>query len=116
MRLETRLSGGLAATARAAELAGARGASTPALERILNLLPLTDREREIAVMVAAGLSNKSIADRLCVSVRTVEGHIYKACTKLDVANRATLARSVAARDRAVLATTQRVNPLSRRLP
>ncbi|HEY5857851.1 MAG TPA: helix-turn-helix transcriptional regulator [Aldersonia sp.] len=40
-------------------------------------LPLTARESEIAKLVAQGLSNKEIADRLTVSVRTVEGHIYR---------------------------------------
>jgi len=33
-------------------------------------LPITDREREVAMLVAGGLSNRQIADRLCVSVRT----------------------------------------------
>ena len=43
------------------------------------------------VAVAAGLSNRDIAERLQLSVRTVEGHIYRACTKLDVADREQLA-------------------------
>ncbi|HUH71809.1 MAG TPA: LuxR C-terminal-related transcriptional regulator [Mycobacterium sp.] len=84
----------LQSRARAAELQG--GASTPALEQVLSPLPLTGREREIAIMVADGLSNKAIAERLCVSVRTVEGHIYRACIKLDVADRTMLAHTVAA--------------------
>ena len=41
--------------------------------------------------MAAGLSNKEIAERLTVSVRTVEGHLYRACTKLDVPDREALA-------------------------
>ena len=86
--------GELTSKARAAELQGE--ASTPALQRVLNPLPLTGREREIALMVADGLSNKAIADRLCVSVRTVEGHIYRACTKLDMPDRSMLAHAVAA--------------------
>ncbi|ANS26412.1 hypothetical protein R1CP_08460 [Rhodococcus opacus] len=45
-------------------------------------------------MVAAGLSNRQIADRLFVSVRTVEGHIYRACMKLDVADRNGLAQAM----------------------
>ena len=55
-------------------------ATTPAPVAEANPLPLTARERETASMVALGLSNKVIADRLTVSVRTVEGHIYRACT------------------------------------
>jgi ATP/maltotriose-dependent transcriptional regulator MalT len=88
----------LESRARADELRG--DASTPVLEEVLSPLPLTVREREIAVMVAEGLSNKAIADRLFVSVRTIEGHIYRACTKLDVADRTTLAHVVAAAKRA----------------
>ncbi|SIR85694.1 LuxR C-terminal-related transcriptional regulator [Williamsia sterculiae] len=67
------------------------GATTPALRAAAQPLPLTMREREIGTLVAAGFSNRAIADRLTVSVRTVEGHIYRACTKLDVSDRAGLA-------------------------
>lgn len=63
------------------------GAVTPALRQSAQPLPLTAREREIANLVAAGLSNRQIADRLTVSVRTVEGHLYRACIKLDVTDR-----------------------------
>ncbi|MET8655031.1 helix-turn-helix transcriptional regulator [Nocardia aurea] len=66
------------------------GASTPALRRAAQPLPLTAREREIANLVAAGLSNRQIADRLTVSVRTVEGHLYRACMKMDVTDRESL--------------------------
>ena len=37
---------------------------------------------------------REIAERLTVSIRTVEGHIYRACIKLDVADRDALARIV----------------------
>jgi DNA-binding CsgD family transcriptional regulator len=67
------------------------GLRTPAVVAAAHPLPLTMREREIATLVAAGLSNKSIAARLTVSVRTVEGHIYRACSKLDVSDRSELA-------------------------
>ncbi|WP_187776470.1 helix-turn-helix transcriptional regulator [Antrihabitans cavernicola] len=70
------------------------GAKTPALVVESNPLPLTAREREIASLVGMGLSNKEIADRLTVSVRTVEGHIYRSCIKLDVADRDGLAEAV----------------------
>jgi DNA-binding CsgD family transcriptional regulator len=67
------------------------GAMTPALRTSAQPLPLTVREREIVNLVAAGLSNKQIAERLFVSVRTVEGHLYRACQKLDVSDREALA-------------------------
>ncbi|MFC4604888.1 helix-turn-helix transcriptional regulator [Rhodococcus kronopolitis] len=85
----------LAAAAAAKRLAQrCAGASTPALTAVSNPLPLTGRELEVASMVARGLSNKEIADRLVVSVRTVEGHIYRSCTKLDVPDRTALAAAV----------------------
>lgn len=101
--------GEVTSKARATELQG--DASTPALRRVLNPLPLTGREREIALMVADGLSNKAIAERLCVSVRTVEGHIYRACTKLDMPDRAMLAHAVAAaKPGSRLRATKRASP------
>jgi DNA-binding CsgD family transcriptional regulator/tetratricopeptide (TPR) repeat protein len=70
------------------------GAITPAIRSAARPLPLSPREREIAVMVAEGLSNREIADKLLVSVRTVEGHVYRACIKLDVSHRDDLAAIV----------------------
>jgi DNA-binding CsgD family transcriptional regulator len=82
----------LVAAGRASELlAACAGARTPALVGAARPLPISDRQREIAVMVAGRMSNRAIADRLGVSVRTVEGHIYHACVKLGVPNRAALA-------------------------
>ncbi|MGA9492630.1 MAG: helix-turn-helix transcriptional regulator, partial [Mycobacterium sp.] len=80
------------AAATADRLAAACGdVHTPALEMASQPLPLSPREREIAGFVAQGLSNRDIADRLVVSTRTVEGHIYRACIKLDVTDREGLA-------------------------
>ena len=67
------------------------GIQTPALILAAQPLPLSTREREIANLVAQGLSNRQIAERLVVSSRTVEGHIYRACIKLDVSDREELA-------------------------
>ncbi|MDX6645903.1 MAG: hypothetical protein QOK40_1630 [Miltoncostaeaceae bacterium] len=53
---------------------------------------LTEREREVAVLVAEGLSNRQIAARLHVSVRTVESHVRHTLTKLRLVNRTQLAR------------------------
>ena len=70
------------------------GVRTPALDVAAHPLPLTMREREIANLVAAGMSNKEVADRLVVSVRTVEGHLYRACIKLDISDREQLAATI----------------------
>jgi DNA-binding CsgD family transcriptional regulator len=79
------------AAARAHRLAAAcEGARTPALLGVDRPMPLTDREREIITLAAQGQSNREIAARLTVSVRTVEGHLYRACAKLGVSTRAEL--------------------------
>jgi DNA-binding NarL/FixJ family response regulator len=51
---------------------------------------LTDREREILVLVAHGLSNDDIARRLHVSPLTAKTHVNRAMTKLNVRDRAQL--------------------------
>jgi len=84
-----------AAASRARRLAQAcEGARTPALAALAVPLPLTVREREIVTLAAGGLSNRQIADRMVVSVRTVEGHLYRACAKLGVSDRSGLASVV----------------------
>ena len=67
------------------------GASSPAIRAAARPLPVTARELEVAELVAAGLSNREIAQQLSVSVRTVEGHVYRACLKLGVSDRDGLA-------------------------
>lgn len=56
---------------------------------------LTDRQREVAVLVAKGLSNKAIADTLAISQRTVENHLGQIFTRLGVHNRAQVAAWIA---------------------
>lgn len=51
---------------------------------------LTDREREIMALVATGLSNTDIADKLFLSPHTAKTHINRAMTKLNVRDRAQL--------------------------
>jgi DNA-binding CsgD family transcriptional regulator len=51
---------------------------------------LTTREREIALLVAEGLSNREIAERLFVTVRTAEYHVHNALTKTGLRSRVSL--------------------------
>ncbi|AFM15376.1 transcriptional regulator, luxR family [Mycolicibacterium chubuense NBB4] len=67
------------------------GACTPALRQAVEQLPLTDREREIVMMLGGALSNRDIAARLTLSVRTVESHIYNAMAKTGAQSREDLA-------------------------
>lgn len=60
--------------------------------------PLTKREREIAALVAEGLSNREIAERLVVAKRTVDSHIEHIFTKLGITTRTQLAVWTTTRD------------------
>lgn len=48
---------------------------------------LTEREREVALLIAAGKSNKEIAEALTISEHTVETHVGNILRKLGVASR-----------------------------
>lgn len=48
---------------------------------------LTDREREVLELLAQGLSNPAIADKLVISKATVKFHVHNICSKLGTANR-----------------------------
>ncbi|WP_094025877.1 helix-turn-helix transcriptional regulator [Nocardia cerradoensis] len=88
----------LASAARARRIATECGAHTPAIRAITAIdARLTDRQREIATLIGQGLTNQQIADRLIVSVRTVEGHIYRAGRQLGVNTREALAAIVCGR-------------------
>jgi non-specific serine/threonine protein kinase len=52
---------------------------------------LTRRELEIAELVSQGLTNRQIAERLVLSVRTAEGHVERVRDKLGVQSRAQIA-------------------------
>jgi DNA-binding CsgD family transcriptional regulator len=89
-----------AALRRSIELAAAcEGAVTPGLFRAATIgaaaaVPLSTREREIAMLAAAGITSKDIAERLYLSVRTVNNHLQHAYTKLGVSSRAALAQAL----------------------
>lgn len=55
-------------------------------------IPLTKREKEILQLIANGLSNQEIADKLFISLRTVETHRFNLTQKLDVKNAAGLVK------------------------
>ena len=55
-------------------------------------VPLTKREKEILKMIAEGLSSQEIADKLFISLRTVETHRLNLNQKLDVKNTAGLVK------------------------
>ncbi|MGM5068843.1 protein kinase domain-containing protein [Rhodococcus qingshengii] len=52
---------------------------------------LTKREREVAELVAQGLTNKQIAAKLVISLRTAQGHVEHILTKLGFTSRAQIA-------------------------
>ena len=68
---------------------------TPWVERLRSLAvapdPLSPREREVARLVADGLSNREIAARLVISERTAQNHVQHILDKLGFANRAQVA-------------------------
>jgi DNA-binding NarL/FixJ family response regulator len=64
----------------AAELLATRGGSAPTGD-------LSDREREVLVLVASGLANKQIARRLSISEKTVKGHLTRIFQTIGVADR-----------------------------
>jgi DNA-binding NarL/FixJ family response regulator/tetratricopeptide (TPR) repeat protein len=72
------------------------GARSQQLDRLVAPSMLTSRELEVARQAALGQSNKSIADRLHVSIRTIDAHLYRTYAKLGVRDRTELASVLAA--------------------
>ena len=75
------------AAARASMLsAHCPGVRTPALVEVAPV-PLTPREMEVARLAAAGMSSRELAERLSISVRTVDNHLGTVYAKLGVSTR-----------------------------
>jgi DNA-binding NarL/FixJ family response regulator len=104
MALAHRAGEGDAARARSLAAEGARRATTlgmaPFAARAQELTdrldqapaePLTPRERQVAGLVAQGLTNREIATRLYLSERTAENHVQHILTKLNLPNRSQIA-------------------------
>jgi DNA-binding CsgD family transcriptional regulator len=81
-----------AAAARRSRMLAAQceGAVTPGLIQTDTVVPLTRREREIARLAAEGLASKDIAERVHLSVRTVDNHLQNVYSKLGVTGRTEL--------------------------
>jgi DNA-binding NarL/FixJ family response regulator len=78
----------MSASATAQRLAAeCQGAQTPALRAATMPQPFTARQREIISLAAQGLSNKQIADRLTVSIRSIEGHLFRASQRVGANSR-----------------------------
>ena len=56
---------------------------------------LTKRERQVAELIAQGITNKQIATKLVISQRTAEGHVEHILTKLGFTSRAQIAAWIA---------------------
>jgi DNA-binding CsgD family transcriptional regulator len=91
-RRQGRTGSAVAAGRRAAELAGrCQGAATPLLAGQGHSSELTEREWEVVTLVTHGLTDREVAERLVVSIRTVHSHLHHAYVKLGVTGRRQLA-------------------------
>jgi DNA-binding CsgD family transcriptional regulator len=77
---------------RADAIAGADGVRSWVRDLPAAVLALPPRQRQIVVMAGDGQSNQAIADRLSVSLRTVENQLHRAFAELHVGGRTELAR------------------------
>lgn len=74
------------------------GAWSPALGALAVPRRLTPRESEVALLAASGLTSRQVAERLTVSVRTVENQLASVYTKMGVASRRELKAALVSED------------------
>ncbi|MGV9707502.1 LuxR C-terminal-related transcriptional regulator [Streptomyces sp. NPDC003483] len=70
------------------------GVRTPVSVTVGDAIQLTDRERQIAVLAARNMSSAEIAERLVLSVRTVNNHLQKIFSKLGIKSRRDIRKSL----------------------
>ena len=61
--------------------------SNPFTDLFVEKYHITEREKEIIILIANGFSNQDICERLDISVGTVKNHIYNLFQKTEVKNR-----------------------------
>lgn len=76
-----------AAKALAEALRGQQSAHIPSAKEAGPREPLTDKEREVLQLMAYGIRNSEIADKLYISEGTVKTHVHRILAKLDVQDR-----------------------------
>lgn len=59
-----------------------------------SIAALSPREREVAALIAEGCANKTIADRLGLSIGTVKDHVHNILDKTGLSNRAAIAAAI----------------------
>jgi DNA-binding NarL/FixJ family response regulator len=83
------------ATDYALSLEGTAAGATPGAGSEPPSTPLTTREREVARLVAQGLTNRRISEELSISERTVTTHVGRILKKLGLASRTQIAAWIA---------------------
>ncbi|WP_240980708.1 MULTISPECIES: LuxR C-terminal-related transcriptional regulator [unclassified Streptomyces] len=73
-----------------------QGPEQPTAQRPQPGVRLTRRETQVAELVAEGLANQQIADRLVIARRTAEGHVERILSKLGFSNRSQIAAWITA--------------------
>ena len=77
--------------------ADGQGGTPPPIEGLDGpAIELTTREAQLVDLARQGLTNAQIAERLMLSVRTVESHLYRAMQKLGISDRRELSATAAA--------------------
>lgn len=85
------------AVGRGDRIAAALGVAPEQVPRQWQELPLTPRENEITMLLAGGLTNRQIAERLVIAQRTVDTHVGHILAKLNCSNRSQVAAIIAPR-------------------